>query len=186
MHSGARLVTEIRRQARAVGKKVAHAVLEQSEIADSRVTAGSVSETGVRVPCCSQRSRDGASHPGKMPNGLDILETSRIESAGDNKFQFLTRNLVQEAARQSRRQLRCGHDLQTILAVACGGRAAGGERQPTLDDNGLPHYHCRVPITGKKRYQRTRPPETPGVECPHSLRRPVRGIVVGPRQIARR
>jgi hypothetical protein len=46
-----------------------------------------------------------------MSDGLDVLEAPGIEGAGDGKFQFLVRNLVQETARQPRRQLRYGHDL---------------------------------------------------------------------------
>jgi len=83
-----------------------------------------------------------------MPNGVDVLEAARIKGAGDNKFKLLACHLMQEAACQPRRQLRCRHDLQTVLAIACGGRAAGGECQPALDDNGPPHHHCHVPISG--------------------------------------
>ena len=148
MHARARLVTEIRRQARAAGKKAAYPILQQGKIADLRVAVRRVSETGVRVPCRSQRPRNGARHPGKMADGLDVLKASRIKGTGDNKFQLLGCHLMQEAARQPRRQLRCGHDLQAVLAITGGGRAAGGESQPTLNDNGPPHHHFRVPISG--------------------------------------
>jgi hypothetical protein len=46
-----------------------------------------------------------------MSDGLDVLEAARIEGSGDGKFQFLARNLVEEATRQPRRQFRHGHDL---------------------------------------------------------------------------
>jgi len=46
-----------------------------------------------------------------MSNGLDVLESPGIEGAGNSEFKFLARNLVQEAAREPRRQLRHGPDL---------------------------------------------------------------------------
>ena len=60
-------------------------------------------ERPVQVSTVATFPRNGARHPGEMPDGLDVLEASRIKGAGDNKFQFLARNLMQEAARQPRR-----------------------------------------------------------------------------------
>jgi hypothetical protein len=81
-----------------------------------------------------------------MPDGLDILKTAHIEGAGGSKLQVLVCHRMQEAASQPRGQLRHGHDLQTVLAIACSGRAASGESQPALNDNRSPHNSRHAPI----------------------------------------
>ena len=93
-----------------------------------------------------KRPHDGAGHPRQMTDGLDVLESTRMEGAGNCEFQFLAGDLAEEAACEPRRHLRDGHDLQTVVTGPRSGRAAGGESQPALDDHGpsnrrLRHLH---------------------------------------------